>query len=67
MHSVMKIVIRVTLPVPILEQEQNTLSKHLSSPPVLSGVRVALSFAFYVFGHCIVLSFDLQLLITPLE
>ena len=55
--------------VPLAEQELPTLPEHLSSPPVLSGVRVTrslvscmcfvdrcLSFCTFSFGHCIVCS-----------
>jgi hypothetical protein len=65
----------------LLEQELQTLPEHPSSPPVVSGVRVAQSLVFcvvfwwsvFVFlfgtvGHAIVLSvlFDIRFLITPL-
>jgi accessory gene regulator protein AgrB len=52
-----------------------TLAEHLGAPPVFSGVRVAQSsiscavfckLLFVLFCHCIVLSFDFWLLITPL-
>jgi hypothetical protein len=31
-----------------MEQELLTIPEHLSSPPVFSGVRVTLSFVFYI-------------------
>ena len=53
--------------VSLVEQELHTLPKHLSSPPVFSGVRVTrslvvyvcfvdrcLSFCTFSFGHCVV-------------
>jgi hypothetical protein len=59
----------LTQRVPIVEQELLTLPEHLSSPPVLSGVRVSRSLILYVcfvdrcvsfcafsFGHCVVCS-----------
>ena len=64
---------------PLVEQELLTLPDHLSSPPVCSGVRVARSVVFCVvfcrslfvllsffFWPLCCLSFDLQILITPL-
>jgi hypothetical protein len=57
---------RLTRRVPLVEQELPTLSAHLSSPPVFSGVRVTRSLVLYVcfvdrclsfctfsFGHCV--------------
>jgi hypothetical protein len=62
-------VTRSTRRVPIVEQELLTFSEHLSSPPVVSGVRVArslvlylcfvdrcLSFCTFSFGHGVVCS-----------
>ena len=59
----------LTRRVPLVEQELLTLPKHLSSPPVFSGVRVTRSLVLYVcfpdrclsfcafsFGHCVVCS-----------
>ena len=70
-------VTRLTQWVSLVEQKLSTLPKHLSSPPVLSGVRVTQSLVLYVcfvdrclsfctfsFGHC--LFFDIWILITPL-
>ena len=70
----------VTWWVPLVEQELLTLTEHLSSPSVFSGVRVTRSLVLYVYfiNRCIVLlSFfflplccqsclDLQILITSL-
>ena len=43
-------VTRLTRRVPLVEQELLTLSEHLSSPPVFSGVRVARSLVlFYMY------------------
>ena len=60
-------VTRLTWQVPLVEQELLTLPKHLSSPPVFSGVHViwslvlcvcfverCLSFCIFCFGHCVV-------------
>jgi hypothetical protein len=57
---------RLTWRVPLVEQEMLTLPEHLSSPSVLSGVRVTqslvlcvcfvdrcLSFCPFAFGHCV--------------
>ena len=62
-------VTRLTRRVPLVEQELLILPKHLSSPPVFSGVRVTRSLVLYVcfvdrclsfctfsFGHCVVCS-----------
>jgi hypothetical protein len=62
-------VTRLTRRVPLVEQELLTLPEHLSSPPVISGVRVTRSLVLYVcfvdrwlslctsyFGHCVVCS-----------
>ena len=38
----------LTRPVPLVDQELPTLPKHLSSPPVFSGVRVTRSLVLYV-------------------
>ena len=59
----------LTQRVPIVEQELLTIPEHLSSPPVISGVRVTRSLILYVcfvdrclsvctfsFGHCVVCS-----------
>ena len=54
-----------------------TLPEHLSSPPVFSGVRVTRSLylcvcfvdrclSFCSFGHCVVCSSSIRILITPL-
>ena len=64
-----RVVTRLTRRVPLVEQELLTLSEHLSSPPVFSGVRVTRSLVLYVcfvdrclffctftFVHCIVCS-----------
>ena len=63
------LVTRLTRRVPLVEQELPTLPEHLSSPPVLSRVRVSRSLVLYVcfvdrclsfrtfsFGHCVVCS-----------
>ena len=60
-------VTRLTQQVSLVEQELLTLPEHLSSPPVISGVRVTRSLVLYVcfvnrclsfctfsFGHCVV-------------
>ena len=60
-------VTRLTRRVPLVEHELLTLQEHLSSPPILSGVRVTrslvlcvcfvdrcLSFCTFSFGHCVV-------------
>jgi hypothetical protein len=60
-------VTRLTRWVPIVEQELLTLPEHLSSSPVINGVRVTqslvlcvcfvdrcLSFCHFLFGHCVV-------------
>jgi len=70
-------VTRLTPWVPLVEQELLTLLGHLSSPPVVSGVRVTrslvlcvcfvdrcLSFCTFSFGQCFV--FDIWILVTPL-
>ena len=62
-------VTRLTRWVPLVEHELLTLPKHVSSPTVLSGVRVTrslilcvcfvdrcLSFCPFSFGHCVVCS-----------
>ena len=62
-------VTRLTRRVPQVEQELVTLSEHLSSPSVFTGVRVTrslvlyvcfvdrcLSFCTFYFGHCVVCS-----------
>jgi hypothetical protein len=62
-------VTRLTRRVPLVEQELLTLPEHLSSPPIVSGVRVARTLVLYVcfvdrclsvctfsFGHCVVCS-----------
>jgi hypothetical protein len=63
---------RLARRVPLVEQELFTLLEHLSSPPVISGVRVTrsfvlcvcfvdrcLSFCTFPFGHCVVCSFSI--------
>ena len=70
-HSrlITKFVTRLTRRVPLVQQELLTLSEHLSSPLVFSGVRVirslvlyvcfvdcCLSFSTFSFGHCVVYS-----------
>ena len=70
-HSqlITRFVTRLTRRVPLVQQELLTLSEHLSSPPVFSGVRVTRSLVLYVcfvdrclsfctfsFGHCVVYS-----------
>ena len=72
-------VTRLTRRVPLVEQELLTFPGHLSSPSGFSGVRVPLSLVLYVcivdrclffctlsFGHCVVCSFLIYLLIAPL-
>ena len=62
-------VTRLTWRVPLVKQELITLPDHLSSPPVVSGIRVirslvlcvcfvdrCLSFCPFSFGHCVVCS-----------
>jgi hypothetical protein len=69
-------VARLTRRVPLVEQELLPFPEHLSSSPVLSGVRVTrslvlcvcfvdqwLSFCTFSFGHCAV---ELRIVITPL-
>ena len=65
---------------PLVEQELLTLPKHMSSPPVLSGVRVTRSLVFmcmfcrslfvllYIFFWplCCLFFFDIRILIHPL-
>jgi hypothetical protein len=68
-HSwlITRFVTRLTRRVPLVEQELLTLTEHLSSPLVSSGVRVTrslvlsvcfvdrcLSFCTFSFGHCVV-------------
>ena len=61
-------VTRLTRRVPLVEQELLTLPEHLSSSPVLSGVRVTRSlfvpFSFLCWPLCCLSFFDLQILIT---
>jgi hypothetical protein len=65
--TISEVVTRFTQRVQLLEQELLTLPKHLSSPPVLSGVCVSrslvvcicfvdhcMSFCPFSFGHCVV-------------
>jgi len=70
-------VTRLTWRVPLVEQELLTLSEHLSSPPVFSGVRVTWSLvfcvcfvdrclSFFFWPLCCLYIFDLRILITPL-
>ena len=77
--SLQFIQVKLTRRVPLVEQELLTVPEHLSSPLVFSGVRVTsslvfcvcfvdlcLSFCpFFLWSLCC-LSFDLQILITPL-
>jgi hypothetical protein len=54
-----------------VEQELPTLAEHLSSPPVLSGVRVTcrslfLLLFFFSWSLCFLFFFDIWILITPL-
>ena len=60
-----------------MEQELPTLSVHLSSPPVFSGVRITRSLVLYVcfvdrclsfcpFSLCCLFFFDIRILIAPL-
>ena len=69
-------VTRLTRRASLVEQELLTLPEHLSSPQVVSGVRVtrslvlyvcfvdrSLSFCTFYFGHCVV---DIRILIAPL-
>ena len=54
-----------------MEQELPTLAEHLSSPPVLSGVRVTcrslfLLLFFFSWSLCFLFFFDIWILITPL-
>ena len=56
---------------PLVEQELPTLAEHLSSPPVLSGVRVTcrslfLLLFFFSWSLCFLFFFDIWILITPL-
>ena len=61
------LVTRLTRRVPLVKQELLTLPEHMSSPPVISGVRVTRSlvlcvcfvdrclfFCYFSFGHCVV-------------
>ena len=70
---------RLTWRVPLVEQEMLTLPEHLSSPSVLSGVRVTqslvlcvcfvdrcLSFCPFAFGHCVVCSSSIDGFWLPL-
>ena len=63
------LVTRLTRWVPLVEQELLTLPEHMSSPPVISGVRVTrslvlcvcfvdrcLSYCSFSLGHCVVFS-----------
>jgi Ca2+/Na+ antiporter len=63
----------------LVEQEVFTLPKHLSSPPVISGVRVTRSLVLYVrfvdrclycytfsFGHCVFCSSSIYIFWLPL-
>ena len=66
-------VTRLTGRVPLVEQELLTRLEQLSSPPVLSGVRVTRSLVLYVcfVDRCLsfwplCLFFDIRILITPL-
>jgi hypothetical protein len=65
---------RVTLWVPLVEQELLTLAEHMRSPPVFSRVRVNLSLVlcvvfvplFFFFSPVCCLSFHLRILMTSL-
>ena len=73
-------VTRLSRRVPLVEQELLTLSEHLSSPPVLSGVRVTRSLVLYVcfvarclfllsfffWSLCCIFFINIRILITPL-
>jgi hypothetical protein len=70
-------VTRLTRRVPLVEQKLLILPDHLSSPPVLSGVRVTRSLvlfvcfvdrclSFFLWPLCCLFFFDLRILITPL-
>ena len=73
-------VTRLTRRVPLVEQELLTLPEHLSSPPVISGVRVTRSFVFYVcfvdrclpfctfflLSLCCLFLLDIRIMIAPL-
>ena len=63
-----EILTRLTRRVPLVEQELITFPEHLSSPPLLSGIRVTRSyspFVFFFWPLCC-LFFDIRILITPL-
>jgi hypothetical protein len=72
-------VARLTLRVPLTEEEQLVLPEHLSSSPSFSGVRVTwslvlcvcfvdrcLSLCTFSFGHCVVCSFSIYVVWLPL-
>ena len=72
-------VTRLPRRMPLVEQELLTLPEHMSSPPVLSGVRVTRSLVLYVcfvdrclsyctfsFGHCVVCSSSIYEFWIPL-
>jgi hypothetical protein len=70
-----RFVTRLTRWVPLVQQELLTLSEHLSSPPVFSGVRVTRSCVLYVcfvvlyfffWPLCCLFFFDIWFLIAPL-
>ena len=72
------LITRVACQMPLVEQEPLTLPVHLSSPPVLSGVRVTRSLVSYVcfvdrclslcifsFDHCVVCSSSIYRFLLP--
>ena len=72
-------VTKLTRPVPLMEQELLTLTKHVSSSPIVSRVRVTrslvlyvyfanrcLSFLYFLLYLCCLFFFDLGIMITPL-
>ena len=73
-------VTRLTRRMPLVEQELFTFPKHLSSPPVISGVRVTRSLVFYVcfvdrclsfctfffLSLCCLFFLDIRIMIAPL-
>ena len=78
-HDITRFVTRLTRRAPLMEQELFTFPEHLSSPPILSGVRVTrslalcicfvyrcLSFCTFFFWPMCCLFFDIRILITIL-
>ena len=76
---IIRFVTRLTRRVSLVEQELPTLTEHLSSPPVFSGVRVTRSLVLYVFlvdrclsfcsfsfGHWVVCSSSIYEFLLPL-